>query len=43
MEVNLLEKMDACSLQAISTSHNPSRKYMENDSVRLMSYTTSFP
>lgn len=43
MEVNLLEKMGACSLQAITIIHNPSRKYTENDSVHLMSYTASFP
>lgn len=43
MEVNLLEKMGAYSLQAIIISHNPSRKYMEDDSVHLMSYTASFP
>lgn len=43
MEVNLLEKMDGFSLQAITIGHNPSKKYMENDSVHLTSYTASFP
>lgn len=43
MKDNLLEKMGACLLQAITIGHNPFRVYMENDSVNLMSLTASFP
>lgn len=43
MEVNLLEKLGACLLQAITIGHNPFRIHMENDSLHLMSYTASFP